>query len=402
MSHLNIQQYNKNDLLDGLFMLTIIIMPLYQMRIPIFNTSLGILTFSCILLDLFLFFSYRKHVFNVLCNEFLWFYAILFCCAFIPSLLLHPSTHAIGVFIEWIATPIATCFLISMHATYHVKSAQRIFFALITSLCMIIVISLIYLLQDFLTFDHRLTAFFLSPNHLALYITPLICIIGIFHLYKNKFLHYFALFIAFFALYILFHTHSFNTILALACVSLFYVFHISKNKLFLLFFACIIIITVSFAGYQKILSNDQDITHNSFGSRIAIWRTTIFLTQREMLTGYEIDSFQSQYLSAQKFFLPYPNWAVPTPHNLLLTLLFSGGFFSLLLFSIISSRTLYILYTRLSPSKNQSTLFYGVGFITILCAGIADTPLWKNDLSLLFWLFIAMIYVHSSFTQKDN
>ncbi len=381
-------------------MLTIIIMPLYQLRAPIFNTSLSVLTFSCIILDLFFLLLYVKHIFHFLYSEILWLYMILFCCAFIPSLLLHPSTHAIGVFIEWVFVPMLTCFLISIHATHRIKSTRRIFFALITSLCTITVISLTYLFQNILTFDHRLTAFFLSPNHLALYIAPLICIIGILGIYKNKFLYFFPILTAFLALYALFHTQSLNTILALSCASLLYVFYISKNKIFLLFFTFFLISVVSFTGYQKMLSTDHDIAHSSFGSRIAIWSTTIFLTQKETLFGYEIDSFQPHYLSAQKFFLPYPNWAVPTPHNLFLTLLFSGGFFSLLFFSITSSRILYILYTSSSSKKNQPAIFYGMGFITMLCASIADTPFWKNDLSFLFWLFVVMIYIHSSSAQK--
>ena len=392
--------HNKNDLLDALLVLTIIIIPLYQLRVPIFSTSLSVLTFSCIILDLFFLSLYVKHIFHFLYNELLWIYMILFCCAFIPSLLLHPSTHAIGVFVEWIFVPLLTCFLISIHATHNIQSARRIFFALIASLFTVTILSLIYLFQDILTFDHRLTAFFLSPNHLALYITPLICIVGILGIYKNKFLHFFQILLAFSALCVLFHTQSFNTILALSCASLLYVFHISKNKLFLLFFIFLLTSIVFFTGYQKILSIDHDITHNSFGSRITIWQTTFFLTQKEPLFGYEIDSFQSHYLSAQKFFLPYPNWAVPTPHNLFLTLFFSGGFFSLLFFSIISSRILYILYTNLSSSKNRPVIFYGMGFITILCASVADTPFWKNDLSFLFWLFVVMIYIHSSSAQK--
>jgi O-antigen ligase len=122
-----------------------------------------------------------------------------------------------------------------------------------------------------------------------------------------------------------------------------------------------------------------------------IWTVAIHHIQTNTFFNIKpIDSFGQIYLEAQPFYAPYNTWSAPTPHNLFLTLWISGGFITVLSFCLLCSRWLYITFHFYKKTKNATILFYIAAFLIILLSGIFDTPFWKNDLSMLFWIIIIL------------
>jgi len=379
--------------LNILISIVILTIPFYAQRIALLNTSLSVLTINLVVLSITLFITSRKRIIAVFKKEYLlWLFAALFIVSFIPSLLLNPNAHGIGVFFEWLLMPAITGFLLHAYIQSAAHTFKTVRNTLLFTLFIISVIAVTYFILDIKTFDGRLSAFYPSPNHLALFITPIIplLIAQFFNLKRipSKIV-YLSIFIL--SLFVLFFTNSFissaSLIISLSFITLIYV---QKKKLLLsilLMFFIIISIIIS----HKITSIELNSTHNPLFSRAEIWTVAIHHIQTNtFLNTNHIDSFGQIYLEAQPFYAPYNTWSAPTPHNLFLTLWISSGFITVLFFCLLCSRWLYITFHFYKKTKNATILFYVAALLIILLSGIFDTPFWKNDLSLLFWIIFIL------------
>jgi len=82
------------------------------------------------------------------------------------------------------------------------------------------------------------------------------------------------------------------------------------------------------------------------------------------------------------------------PHNIILNFWVELGFFGMLIFLWIIIKLIYILYNLIIKTKSKEDYFIILGLLgaitTIIVHGLVDVPYFKNDLVILFWLFIAM------------
>lgn len=377
---------NHNSVLRWIIFIYCLSLPLYFIRLPIYGTTFGISSLIALIVILFLFdknifreLFLKKRVFAVI--------TLLFTAPFLSSLFLYYSHHALGVIIEWICIPTLLC-LVLLHSSYAVQNIRLyIYQGLILSLSFVLTATIVFIFFELFTYDGRLSGFFSSPNYLAMYIAPLILLL----LPKTHSNDHFekitvtTLFII--SIIIIFQTQSYTTSAILFFLSLIYfVIKFSGNylKIILLTLAFLLLLTSS--TLIKIHNSNFLQANNSFTSRLAIWDSAIYLIQKSPLYGYTIDHFQQEYLAVQKHFEPYPEWAVPTPHNLYMTFLLSGGgFFTLLLFFLLIARIIYE-----TPCEKDSLIYYLI-ILLFLLTGLTDTPLWKNDLFHLFWLIVFLI-----------
>lgn len=392
---------NTNSYLNTLIAIVILTIPFYAQRIPLINTSLSILTLGMLLLSVMLFTFYHKSIITILKKEFLlWLFALLFVVSLIPSLVLYPTIHSGGVFLEWILFPALTSFLLYTYTRTSSHAFITIQNTLTLTLFIISIISIIYFILDIKTFDGRLSAFYPSPNHLALFIAPLIPItIAQFLTSKHTLFKALSILTLLLSTLVLFFTNSFISSVSVIVTLIFITFvHTKKKRLFilplLLFF-----ILISVVGFHKITSIELNPTHNPFFSRTEIWTVaTHHIQNNPLLSTGPIDTFQQVYLEAQPLYTPYNTWSSPTPHNLILTLWISGGFFTVLFFCLLCSRWLYLTFNSYKKTKNATILLYTAAFLTILLTSLFDTPFWKNDLSFLFWIII-IFGMHQTFEQ---
>ena len=86
------------------------------------------------------------------------------------------------------------------------------------------------------------------------------------------------------------------------------------------------------------------------------------------------------------------------PHNIFLNFWTEIGLFGMIVFVWILIKSIYhlsfIIYHS-KVNKNNQNFFIALGvlgaIITIIIHGLVDVPYFKNDLAVLFWLFIAMV-----------
>jgi len=301
------------------------------------------------------------------------------------------STSA-GIWKGWFLAPLIFS-LVVVSSIGNKDQIRNIFGFLTLSGIVVSLIALFYYFTGDLTYDNRLRAFYLSPNHLAMYLSPILTLS--FYLYfsfkKNiyKVLLFFAQFLILITIYL---TYSYGAWLALL-ITLIFVLFLNKNKKKLLFvISFFILILVLFCIFQVNNQKFQGIfnlSYPAFGSRLVIWQSAWEITKDYSLLGIGPGMFQKYYLDYQAIFEPYPEWAVPQPHNLFLAFWLQTG-----LLGLVGFIWLMVKFFRTSFLKKQDPLFMILLAVMIytLVHGLVDAPVWKNDLAILFWLVISLSY----------
>ncbi len=340
------------------------------------------------------------------------------------SALINPNQPAEwGIIKSWFIIPLILSFIV-LNEVKNKKDAENIFRAVYFSAVTVSFIGLIYFLQGNLTYDFRLKAFYLSPNHLAMFLSPAVFIGNYFIISRTKINAWhsikecaeiiFLCLSQVAVLLALYLTYSYGAWLALI-LSLFMVGLITgKNKtgkkMKIAFALAIIFLAISFTQLNnpKFMQSFewQAASRSSLASRIMIWQSAEKILKDNFLWGIGPGNFQSEYLEYQKYFSPYLEWAVPQPHNLYLAFWLQGGILGLVGFLYLIfhwlKRVIKIIVNKALPKNNFKEIalaLLGI-MLYILIHGITDTPYWKNDLAIIFWTVFSLGVV--SIKWKEN
>lgn len=345
---------------------------------------------------------------------------------------------AMGIFKGWILAPIM------MFALFHVsiKKSRQILKVLNYYTVSAVFLSLWGLFQvitqSFITPDARASGPFESANYLALYSAPAVLYIlirvkesvfPVSHLAKytlwrlpfrrrkmpletpENFLFIFAFLLL--ALVLLF-TKSYAAMLAVFFAGVFYFgleyleYYKSKEirkfpwKMVVLavLFAVMVMSAIFMIDASKLQALFQFGMRNSSSVRVEVYTIALNLLKENWFTGIGLGQFPAVYqLESVRILghVPY-EWNMLHPHNLYLTMWLYLGLPGFAAF-------LWIIYLLVAQSwKNLKTFaFNKIGEIPkirviglsllmiILIHGCLDTPFFKNDLALLFWMVASVI-----------
>lgn len=267
--------------------------------------------------------------------------------------------------------------------------------ALFASAGIVGAVGIIYLVYGRLTFDGRLSAFYLSPNQLAMYLVPGFLIgVGLLTFIpgkKAKIIISCGLAIIGVAIYFTFSYAAWlGMLLALVIIFAFG----SKNKKLLIFcfLSVIFLLSILFLsqnGTEK-LNNLFYSSRSSLQSRLAIWQAAWQTGKAHPVFGIGAGMFQDFYLKYQSHFaLPYLEWAVPQPHNIFLAFWLEAGTVGLAGFLWLLIVFFKMIFGAIKQ-KNQLALVLGALIVYVLLHGLVDTTYWKNDLAMIFWVIIAL------------
>ena len=265
------------------------------------------------------------------------------------------------------------------------------------------ILAFLYFLTDELTHDGRLQGIFNSPNFLAMYISPAI-IIELWLLFSNIhteqskiWFHRFALV---FLIFILYLSSSYGAFLGIILTAFFMLFpqspNIGKSDFLRLGVAGVVIVFLLIfqwptAKFQKLLSFSPE---SSITQRIYIWNASISILKDNFLLGIGPGMFQDYY---QLYKLKNPingtDWSVPYPHNTFFAFFIQNGMiggigFLLLLFWYVKG-----VFEIFKSEQKKYAVLFGAFLVYFLVHGMADTLYWKNDLSLMFFVFISALFL---------
>ncbi len=334
--------------------------------------------------------------------------ALILAGAFVSTLLSPDLKVSAGVFKSWLLEP-AVFVLILLDIIKSKDQVKKLFLFLVLSGLIQSLIALGYWVGGHLTFDGRLSAFYLSPNHLAMALAPCFLISLIFWFEPLKRMHQISLFIVdCLLLIVLFLTFSYAAWLGIFVALVATVFMLWRRKIVSnkkVFGICGILLIIGMAflfsqfGSEK-LNNLLNFDRSSGQSRLMIWRSALKIAQDNWFFGIGPGMFQKYYLDYQKDFPLYLEWAVPQPQNIFMAFWLQTGLVGLVgfiwLILIFFKRTFKNFlktkpsYTKVSEGRQPLALALAVVMIYFLVHGLFDTPFWKNDLALIFLVIVAL------------
>lgn len=302
-----------------------------------------------------------------------------------------------GIWKGWFMAPLLF-FVVAIDCLKTREQIRNTLLALFLSGSGVALIALFYWFNNDLTYDNRLRAFYLSANHLAMYLAPsLILGLGLWQFIRRqwpKILFIFGCFLQVLALYL---TYSYGAWLGvLAGFAFVFVIMLKRprprySRLIGLVLLLVILAFVWQIPGQK-FQGFLDFSYPSLKARLAIWQSGWEIIKDHPLIGIGPGMFQQYYLDYQSRFEPYPEWAVPQPHNLFLAFWLQTGLLGLLGFVWLIIQFFKKCRAVKAPDSRELSVFLMAAMIYILIHGLVDTPYWKNDLSVVFWLIIALNY----------
>ncbi len=324
---------------------------------------------------------------------------LLFFGAILSTIFSSDLRISIGILKGWFFDPLL--FSIVLIATMKSKKQiENVLTALSISGVFVAITALFYYFFGHLTFDGRLRAFFLSPNHLAMYLAPSFLIACYFSMGKARNLSKVTKSFLFLSLVLIggtiYLTYSYGAWFGIFA-SLFFGILVclsGKARIFGFLGILLLIFGLVYPQFDSLkLQNLIESSRSSFQSRLMVWQSAFKIAKDHLFLGIGPGMFQKYYLDYQKHFPPYLEWAVPQPHNLFLAFLLQTGPLGLLGFVGV----LIWFFGRGAKLLRGKERFFAailMGLMVyILNHGLVDTTYWKNDLSLVFWLVVFLMFI---------
>ncbi len=257
----------------------------------------------------------------------------------------------------------------------------------------------------------RATGPFPHPNFLGLYLGPIIPLcLGLFLEENNKkrFFWLICFFLGFIALIL---ARSEGAILATNIASIFFLLFISKTtRKIIICFLIVFLISFSFnfLGLKDKIIPKITLEDLSGQLRLNIWQGAVKMLKDSPILGVGLGGYEKMAPLYQERYYNTNGELVsvethPYPHNLFLAFYLELGFFGFLFFCLILG--LFFSHSFVLLKKQKDFLILGAVFsmITILIHGLVDTPYFKNDLSVLFWIIFSLplIFNHNFYETKD-
>ena len=130
---------------------------------------------------------------------------------------------------------------------------------------------------------------------------------------------------------------------------------------------------------------------NTIANRERIWLATARMARDHPIFGAGLNSYQNvmaPYRAGDPLAVPEPH-----PHNILLTSWTELGVLGMVAFAWILGSLLVRPWLEFGKSRGfDRAVLWGTGaaFLMIAVHGLVDSPYWKNDLSVEFWLLAVM------------
>jgi len=397
-----------------LILICLLLLPFYIFRFPIFGLPTNLfeiaisLTLAVFLLDATVKCFRGKGGKGVNFGYLTAYLLLIF--AFISIFFAGDKTTALGIFKGWFLFPAILYFLIIN--LFRTKDARLLTIPIFLALMIIsawavlqklgVISTLFYQVGDsgFSDYIFRSRSFgpFESPNYLAMFIVPAMFIslpiLGYFKRTIDKILISVLYILPLFALY---GSHSLGGLLALgfSLVS-FLAFFLAKlyraklvnsgGKIVLLSFGLVAVAV----GFALIFSSIGQETYTR-SLRVDIYRYSIELIKLHPIFGIGLGQYQLAVENISKGDLGFVLYGLSYalhPHNIFLAFWLNLGLAGFLTFIFLVGNYFWNLGRRGGDILFLSSIF--ASMVAIIVHGLVDTTYYKNDLSAIFWLLLAL------------
>ena len=258
----------------------------------------------------------------------------------------------------------------------------------------------------------RATGPFPHPNFLGLYLGPLfMLVLGYISLNFRKNIPFILKILFFIALFLgsLVFAKSEGAIIAIfIALFLYTMFHKPVRKWSLILILILILFVSFFSVPRRYLTEKIFLQDLSGRLRVNIWKGAAEILKEKPILGAGLNGYSILAPQYQKRYYDQDTQELisvethPYPHNLFLTIWLELGLLGLIIFSLI----LFQFFKQGFKNFKKEPILIGsiMGAMTvILIHGLVDTPYFKNDLAILFWVIIgAMIIISRGEVPKRS
>jgi putative inorganic carbon (HCO3(-)) transporter len=303
---------------------------------------------------------------------------------------------ALGVFRAYLLEPIAIFYV----ATAVLRSAADFKPILVAGAASASVFSLIVVVTfvSVLVGGHLNTSsapgvFGINPNAVALYLEPIAAVaLGFVLFADSRTGRWMASAVLVFVLPALVCTLSRGALLAGAVLAVVAVLSVRDLRLRLGLIGAALIGALALSRVPFVaarLAHQFDPHQSTLVLRVAIWSFTLRMLRDRPLFGAGISGYQT----VMAHYRPRYLHAEPYAHNIFLTTWSELGLLGLAAFVVIFFGLLWRAWRSLgSASEMYRPLLWGIfgAWVVFGIHGLVDSPYWKNDLSLEFWIVAAL------------
>jgi O-antigen ligase len=322
---------------------------------------------------------------------------LVFILAGVIGIFVAPDHRAaLGVFRAYLLEPIAIFYL----ATAVLRSAAEIRPILVAGAASASVFSLVVVVTfvSVLVSGHLITSsapgvFGINPNAIALYLEPIAAVALGFVLFAvSRTSRWIALAVLAFVLPAIVCTLSRGALLAGAVLALVAVLSVRDLRLKLSLLGAALVGGLALSQIPFVaarLAHQLDPHQGTLVLRLAIWRVTLRMLGDHPLFGAGISGYQTVMAHYRTRNL-HPE---PYAHNIFLTTWSEVGLIGLAAFAVIFFGLLWRAWRSFGSAGDiYQPLLWGIfaAWVVFGIHGLVDSPYWKNDLSLEFWMLAGL------------
>lgn len=383
----------------------LLLLPTYLIRFSIFSIPTTLLEIVIYLVFIYGLYRAIKDGFRRL-PLFFWLPIGLLIVSLIISVVVAPDKRiASGEFKGFFVDPILVGWLVFQFIKK--EDLPKLFWSLIFSGTFVAIHTIILKILGQVTADGRVIGIFgYSPNYISLYLAPIATLIiayGLSPMGKKKYLLS-GLCAMLFAINIvaLYFSGSRGGFLAVvAGIGVYFIVLLWGWIRKRISGQIIVAILIIFAIYTAwtFFQPDFSVSPES-GGRVAtsnnlrweIWKTSLELGKNHPLLGVGLGNFQNAFGNLTANRPNYPEYITPqalTSHNIFIMFWLSTGILGLIAFA-----WLLVVFAKnaLKKISDDSTKIILAVMATIVFYGLIESSIWKNDLSVIFWVFWGMIW----------
>ncbi|NQV90141.1 O-antigen ligase family protein [Candidatus Uhrbacteria bacterium] len=387
------------DLHKGIWVLTAVL-PSYLLRTELFHVPTTLLELL-VLMFLFVWFLKRKKIpFSLKKDKGILIPIILLVLASTISIVTSIGiVAALGIWKAYFIEPILLFFVLRYEIQEEKLNMDSLFTALgVTAL----ILALVAIVQWFTgagipipwDIERRVTSVFDYPNALGLFLGPIV-IIGALQIWKrtqiNRPIYFFWIITTLLSsIAILLAETEAAVVAVVATLFLAGIWNpTSRKKVIGIFLVGGVLLALS--PYQSFIIQKLTLQDFSGGVRLSQWSETIVMLKDHWmfgagLAGYR-DVFAPYHLATQYEVFQYP-------HTILFNIWVELGLLGVLAFLLLAWRTARHVLSRPFTISPLSIAF--LALVEMIIHGLVDVPYFKNDLAILTWILLAIIFSYAS------
>lgn len=323
--------------------------------------------------------------------------AVFLLAGAIGALVAPDHRGALGIFRAYLVEPVAIYYVAV--AVLSVPSAIEAFLGTwAAGAAAFALIDLAYfgraLLAHTLRPGHAAAAFYIDPNSVALYLEPLIALAAGFAIFDRGRRRWIAAALLGLLLAAEIATLSRGGLLAMAALGIVAILSLRSTPLRVGVIAAaagaeLAVLNAPVLGPRIVQALDP--RYGTFNIRTQIWTVTLRMLRDHPVFGAGLNAYQATmkpYRAGHVYLVPEPY-----PHDVFLTSWTELGLLGLFAFTFILVVLILLPWRALKRAGwLYRPLLWGAGaaFVAVLVHGLVDSPYWKNDLSLEFWIVAAL------------